>query len=236
MITRSNGSRGLTKRMTFLAISLLFVWQTACATRLNMNLTKLSISEAQDLVSSIESNFPIEVNETVLKWLNYYMGDPKGRAYLLQTKANMVQYETVLKGLLKEKKMPEELLAVPFMESGYKNDSLSIVGARGLWQFIPSTARHFGLKVSKRLDERLDVKKSTLAAIQYYKSLLKIKKFSGDWRLALLAYNTGENALGKAIEARGTNDPWAFNDLGDEEYLAKIMAGVILLKSSKKDS
>ena len=234
MITRKSGNRGLLKRMTLLALSLTVVWQTACATKTNFGVTKLTLGEAEELVSTIESDFPIEVNETVLKWLNYYLGDPKGRAYVLKTRANMVQYETFIRERLNAKEFPIELLAVPFMESGYVNDSLSIMGARGLWQFMPATAKRFGLKVSVKKDERLDVSKSTEAAIKYYQHLLSIKAFEKDWRLALLAYNTGEGKLSRAIKKVGSNNPWLFNDLGDKDYLAKIMAGIILVKNPRK--
>lgn len=234
MITRKNGNRGLIKRMTLLALSLSFVWQTACATRLNLGLTELSLSEAQDLATSIQSDFPVEVNETVLKWLNHYLGTTMGRAYVLKTRANMVQYENFIKEKLNARGLPKELLAVPFMESGYENDALSTMGARGLWQFIPGTAKKYELIVTHELDERLHVGKATDAAISYYQHLLKIKEFDGDWRLALLAYNTGEGNLKKAIKERGTKNPWAFNDLGDKEYLAKIMAGIILVNNPRK--
>lgn len=233
MISQKKSS-GLLKRMTMLTLSLAFFWQAACATKINNSITMLTIDEAKKMITSMESDLPIEVNEAVLKWLNYYLGNHKGRSYVKKTKSNMIRYEKSIKKELQEKKVPLDLLAIPFMESGFINDSTSINGAKGLWQFMPQTARKYGLKVDHKCDERLDVKKSTLAAIEYYKNLLKIKEFNNDWRLALLAYNAGERTIIKAIEKKGTNNPWAFNNLGDKEYLAKIMAGIILLKTSEE--
>lgn len=234
MITRKSEKTNLLKRMALLGLSLGLIWQVACATTSNLGLTKLTLSEAQALAGSIDSEIPIEVNASVLKWLNYYLGDSRGQAYILKTRANMVQYAGTIKDLLKQNGLPEELIAIPFMESGFNNEAHSSMKARGLWQFIPQTAKIYGLKVNEQEDERLNVEKSTKAAIKYYQNLLAVKDFHKDWRLALLAYNTGENHLVKAMKKQGTQDPWAFTGLGDKEYLAKIMAGIILVKNPKR--
>src|SRR5690606_24158898 len=107
---------------------------------------------------------------------------------------------------------------------------VSSASAAGIWQFIPSTARKFGLRVDEQVDDRFNVDKLTGAAISYYRHLLAINEFDQDWRLALLAYNTGESRLKKAMKKAGTKNPWTFDSLGDKEYLSKIMAGIILLK------
>lgn len=215
----------------------LFMWQFSLARVGGLSKKEMSLIEAKKLVSQINRNnhgdIPVEVNETVLKWLNYFMVDPKGRAYTIVTLERMHAYKDFIKNILKEEKMPIELLAVPFMESGYNNQAVSTNQAAGLWQFMKGTAQRFGLVVDDEKDERTHVEKATRAAMEYYRKLLAIDDFEQDWRLALLAYNTGESRLKDAIKEQGTLDPWQFNDLGDQDYLGKIMAGIILLKNPK---
>ncbi|MBT3984402.1 MAG: transglycosylase SLT domain-containing protein [Bacteriovoracaceae bacterium] len=194
----------------------------------------LSLEQASDIAHSYDSKIPIEVNEEVLKWLNFYIGDPRGRSFMKKAMVRMKNYQGFILGKLGLSKLPLELLAVPLMESGFSNKAISGNGAAGIWQFMPGTARRFGLVVKKGHDERFNVGKLTAAAISYYQSLYKIPDFQKDWRLAILSYNTGESRLKKEIENRGTLDPWAFSDIGDKQYLAKIMAGIIILKNPKK--
>lgn len=235
MITiTKKGQFDLPKSFICIALTMLVTWQTLAATRNITGLQALSLSEAQELVSRVDSNIPIEVNESVLKWLNYFIGDPKGKAYMLNSLERMSNYRKFLTQKLERSRMPIELLAVPLMESGYNNSLVSTANAGGIWQFIPSTARRYGLEVNEKKDERLNVDKLTNAAIAYYNDLISIKDFDSDWRLAVIAYNSGENRLKRAIKKQGTKNPWEFNNLGDKEYLAKITAGIILLKSSNK--
>jgi murein DD-endopeptidase MepM/ murein hydrolase activator NlpD len=232
MITiTKKGKFDKSKSFVFIALTMFLTWQTLAATRNFVGLKTLKMSDAEEMVSRMDSKIPIEVNESVLKWLNYFIGDPKGKAYMIKSFERMYGYKTFLWQKLKKKGMPVELLAVPFMESGYDNSRISSARAAGLWQFISSTARRYGLTVNNQVDERYHVDKATDAAISYYNHLLSIDDFDRDWRLVLLAYNTGESRLKKAIKEQGTKNPWAFNHLGDKEYLAKIIAGIILLNN-----
>jgi len=223
------------KRFVCIALTMFVTWQTLAAARNLTGLKTLSLTDAEELASTIDSKIPIEVNESVLKWLNYFMGNPKGKAYMMKSFQRMQSYKKLLIEKLNKNKMPLELLAVPFIESGYKNSVVSIAKAAGIWQFMPRTAQIYGLRVDKDLDERFNVDKLTNAAIAYYTHLMNIKDFDKDWRLALLAYYTGESRLIKAMKKQGTKDPWAFNNLGDKEYLAKIVAGIILLKNPENN-
>lgn len=128
---------------------------------------------------------------------------------------------------LEERKMPLELALLPMIESAYDPLAYSRSHASGLWQFIPSTGRHFKLKQSHWYDARRDIMASTQAALDYLQYLNNM--FDGDWMLALAAYNAGEGTVGRAIKRnieRGLpTDYWNLN-LPEETqgYVPKLLA------------
>ncbi len=177
--------------------------------------------------------FPIVVNEAVLEQLNRYIGTPDGRDFVRASLERMKQYQPLLDKKLSAHEVPSELLAVGIVESGYRNlpARANRLGGAGVWQFIKETARVYGLKVNDQVDERNDVPLETDAAFRYLK---KAHGQFNDWLLGILAYNAGEASVEKAIRKQGTRDAWALADAGvetDEDYLAKVMAMVLILKN-----
>ena len=197
---------------------------------------RITMAQAEEMAKSAQSaEFPVVVNEKVLKWLNYYLGTPEGREKVQAALARMESFRTIIAPKFAQYHVPEELLAVPLIESGDRNLEAkhNPVGAAGLWQFISSTARNFGLRVDSSVDERLNIELETDAAMR----LLLVNKLRfNDWALSLLSYNSGETYVQNAINRKNTRDPWELiaSDFGSEEnteYLPKIMAGILLLKN-----
>ena len=123
--------------------------------------------------------------------------------------------------------MPMEIVLLPAIESAYKPHALSSAKAVGLWQFIPATGRHYGLKQNWWYDGRKDVYASTNSALDYLEKLHR--DFDGDWALALASYNAGEGTVSRAQKANkraGKPTNYTALKLRDEtvRYVPKLIA------------
>jgi hypothetical protein len=196
---------------------------------------RVSLADAQKLISMnpSDSDFPLEVNDLVLAELNRYIGTPDGREWLRDSLRRMEDHRAVIEPKLKQYGVPSDLMAVPVVESGYQNlpDKNKLGHGAGLWMFIRGTARAYGMQVSDKIDERLNIPMETDAAMRYLKAD-RIRY--NDWRLSLLAYNWGEGALDDAIRKANSRDPWTLVRTGfenDKGYLAKVMATALILRN-----
>ncbi len=122
-----------------------------------------------------------------------------------------------IKSILAENSVPPEFLYLAMAESNFSTKAYSRKRAAGLWQFMPRTAKHYGLRIDEYVDERRDLVKSTQAAAKY---LSKLHKRFGKWYLAAIAYNCGEGRLSKAIKKAGTDDLAVLLD-SKKKYLPK---------------
>ncbi len=127
-----------------------------------------------------------------------------------------------MRPVVKQKGLPEDLVYLPLIESGFNPKAYSWAHASGPWQFISSTGKKYGLTRNWWYDERRDFIKSTEAACDYLKFLYGL---FGDWKLALAAYNGGEGRVGRAIKRQRTGDFWRL-DLRKqtEDYVPRFMA------------
>jgi hypothetical protein len=191
---------------------------------------RVSLEEARHMLQALPpSKFPITLNDAVLGQLNRYIGTPDGRAYMRESLARMQTYRRGISAKIVEYGLPEELMAIPITESGYRN--FKHRHAAGLWMFIEETARNFDLRVDDQVDERLEVDLETDAAMRLLGAdYLRFK----DWGLALLAYNTGETKVQRGIDATGARDVWKLLDAGfggDKDYIAAVMAAALILRN-----
>lgn len=138
---------------------------------------------------------------------------------LQKIRQRSTQYFTVMDSVFTRLGLPVELKYLAVVESGLKNKVVSSVGARGVWQLMPVTARTFKLKVTAAYDERTHLYKSTLAAATYLKGLHA--KF-GDWLLAIAAYNSGPGPVLKAIRLSGNRNFWKLQHLLPAETRAHV--------------
>jgi membrane-bound lytic murein transglycosylase D len=166
--------------------------------------------DAPDLLERLRDGFamPDLNNELVQKYQTYYMKNPGAMRRLLE---NGRRYAYYVLEELERRGMPSELALLPMVESSYNPKALSPARASGLWQFIPSTGRNYGLSQSWWEDNRRDVVSSTGAALDYLSYLFSLM---GDWHLALASYNWGEGAVGRAVaknQAQGL--PTGYDDI-----------------------
>ena len=134
----------------------------------------------------------LPLNAEVHRFIRYYQGP--GRQAALETLGRAGRWLPLLARLLRSEGLPPELAWLAGVESCFDPRARSARGALGMWQFLRSTARLYGLRVDELVDERMDPCRSTLAAARYLRDLYR--RF-GDWHLALAAYNAGPNAVAK---------------------------------------
>jgi len=138
----------------------------------------------------------------------------------------------MMRRIFREKGLPEDLLNLAFIESAVNPWATSRAKAAGIWQFMPSTGRRYGMRSSFWLDERRDPEKSTRGAAEYLKQLYEM---FGDWPLALAAYNAGEGKIQAAIKRQRTRDYWRLRLPRETRYFVPaFMAMTIIAREPER--
>lgn len=192
-------------------------------------------SRNYDLHSSYpKSSIPLVMNDRVEYWISYFQG--KGRPHFERYLRRSGKYVPMMRRILREEGMPEDLIYLAMIESGFNTQAYSHAKATGAWQFISSTGRRYGLDADQWHDERRDPEKATLAASRYLKDLYA--RYN-DWYLAAAGYNAGEGKIDRAIRKYNTEDFWELTQgryLKPEtkDYVPKLIAAATIAKNLKK--
>src|SRR5713226_9178050 len=188
-------------------------------------------AQAEAEIRSTRSDLPLMLTDPVVSFLNYFSKNGKGTLERGLIRAG--RYEPMIRRVLREEGVPQDLIYLAQAESGFHELALSRAGARGMWQFINSRATGYGLARNWWLDERLDPEKSTRAAARHLHDLYN--QF-GDWYLAMAAYNSGPGNVQQAVRRTGFADFWELykrNVLPAEtkNYVPIILAMTIMSKN-----
>jgi hypothetical protein len=186
-----------------------------------------------------EARLPMEVNARVERWIGRFLDED--RASFEQFLVREGLYGGMVRQKLRSRGMPEQLLYLAMIESGFSSAATSPVAAAGMWQFLGATARAYGLSVDGWVDERRDPVRATDAALDY---LEELHAEFGSWYLAAAAYNAGPHRVSVALRRLRTQDVaggdaealyWRIiEDLPREtrEYVPKILAAALLAEQA----
>ena len=179
-------------------------------------------------------DLPVRWDARVIRYLQFFRDDPRGRSTVAYGWKRSGKYGESIRKALRAERVPEALVWVAMVESGFDPIARSAAGAAGLFQFTPDGGAVYGLRVERGLDERLDPTKSSTAAAKY---LSDLQRRFGTWEMALAAYNMGFGGLLAAVRKYNTNDYW---ELGRLEagipwettlYVPKIIALAVVAEN-----
>ncbi len=174
---------------------------------------------------------PMILNDSVENHIEYFK--TRGRDIFQLWLDRSARYIPVMKDIFKEKNLPEDLVYVAMIESGFNPYAVSWARAVGPWQFMPSTGKLYGLKIDWWIDERKDPIKSTYAAAEHLKDLHNL---FGSWPLALASYNAGAGKVQRAVLRTRSDDFWdlkasRYIRKETKNYVPKWMAATIIAKN-----
>ncbi len=193
----------------------------------NSEIIETSNEVIAERLKNVVSVFSLKYNDQVANWIRMYVHRNGRSPYLV----GMTDYYfPIFEEVLDKYDMPTELKYIPIIESALNPEARSRAGAVGLWQFLYSTGKMYGLEVNSYVDQRMDPVKSTHAAALFLKDLYELY---GDWSLVLAAYNCGPGNVNKAIRRSGKNDFWEIYEYLPREtrgYVPAYIAAVYLME------
>ncbi len=175
-------------------------------------------------------DIPITINDAVERWLEYFQTAGRENFAIYLSRAG--RYEPMMRAVFRDADLPEDLVYVSLIESGFSPRAYSRARAVGLWQFISGTARLYDLRVSYWVDERRDPILATKAAAAHLKDL---HDEFGSWYLAAAAYNGGPNRVRRGIRRSGSDDFWTLSRRRylrreTRNYVPKLIAAALIAK------
>lgn len=189
-------------------------------------------SSAAGQVQPGASQLPLTVNEAVVNYIGYFTG-PRGSRILLNGLRRSGRYRQMIFRILDEEGLPRELIHLAQAESAFQPRAVSRARAAGMWQFIRSRGGEYGLEAGKTHDERMDPEKATRAAAKHLRDLYEQ---TGDWHLAMAAYNCGPVCVERAVQRTGYADFWELRARGalpkeTMNYVPAILAIAIVAQN-----
>lgn len=195
------------------------------------------LTTAPDFLKGLElPNIPIRRDPTIAKYIRYFTTSSEGRKMLTTWLRRSGRYHQLIRETLRRHELPSDIESVVYIESGFWPTARSPAGAVGLWQFMPKTARVYGLTVDKSVDERRSIWKATDAAATYLSDLYERLH---SWDLALAAFNVGYNRLSSVIAEQGTDDFWTLRSIDGalpretSLYVPKVLAIAVIVRNLK---
>ena len=184
-----------------------------------------------DMTEEKPFNIPMILNDSVENHLEYFK--TRGRDVFQRWLDRSARYIPVMKDIFREKNLPEDLVYVAMIESGFNPYAVSWAKAVGPWQFMPATGKLYGLKIDWWIDERKDPVKSTYAAAEHLKDLHNL---FGSWPLALASYNAGAGKVQRAVLRTRSDDFWdlkasRYIRKETKNYVPKFMAATMIAKN-----
>ena len=207
------------------------------------DLSKLVLTETEKQVSSEDIlaleqaqrnvNFTFTLNPLIQQYINYYQS--RGRSTMENGLRRSGQYMRLARKIFAEEGVPLDVTWLGQVESAWKPKAVSWAAASGLWQFIPSTGRMYGLRQNAYIDERNSYEQATRASARHLKDLAR--RYNGNWELAMAAYNTGAGNIDRAISRAGTANFWMIYPYIAQEtrnYVPNILAVILIAKNPEK--
>jgi membrane-bound lytic murein transglycosylase D len=176
-------------------------------------------------------DLPVRWDDRVVRYLEFFRDDPRGHATFANLYRHSGRWRDVIRRTLRGKSLPEDLIFVAMIESGFEPIARSAAGAVGVWQLMPETAKIYGLEIDRWLDQRMSAQQETVAAADF---LADLHRRFGSWDLAIAAYNMGYGGVASVVRRYNTNDFWSLErtegTLPWETtlYVPKILAAAVV--------
>ena len=236
-------NRDQMKRLSFIFLVLAFLLPvslpaTASEEKISQELQPVDLSQKSVVLQAPQLTVPYADNQTasraVDRNISLFANRIKDRFALYLSRSG--KYIDIMQDILRKKDVPEDIVFLSLIESGFSTNAYSIAHAAGPWQFIASTAKRYGLEINWWKDERRDPVKSTEAAADYLKDL---HGMFGSWNLAMAAYNAGEGKIMRAMKKSNADDYWDL--LGTKhiraetkEYVPRFIAASMIASNPKE--